>query len=208
MDIDYLIVGSGLSALVFASLMAKAGKRIKILEVHEHPGGFGHSFTIGNKYTFNAQLHYVWDCGEGETVNRVLKQLDLDKKVTFNRYNPDGFDHMRIPSYALDIPSDSQVLIERLSKLFPNKKDNIFRFISEVNIVSQGLKYLTQPLIIGQILNNFGGVFTTAKYVNNTLQDVFDKHSKPCPGCGANLVLHIDTFGISTELSIKCNDCS
>ncbi len=179
MDIDYLIVGSGISALVFGSLMAKAGKRVQILEVHEHPGGFGHSFTIGNKYTFNAQLHYVWDCGEGETVNRVLQQLDLDKKVTFKRYNPDGFDHMRMPGYAVDIPSDSQVLIERLSKLFPEKKDNLSRFISEVNTVSQGLKYLTQPLIFGEILKNFGDVFTTVKYVSSTLQDVFDKFNLP-----------------------------
>ena len=155
MDIDYLIIGSGLSALVFASLMAKAGKRVRILEAHEHPGGFGHSFTIGNKYTFNAQLHYVWDCGEGKTVNRVLQQLDLDEKVTFKRYHPDGFDHMRMPGYAVDIPSDSQVLIERLSRLFPEKKDNIARFISEVNTVSHGLKELTQPLIFGEIIKNF-----------------------------------------------------
>lgn len=179
MDIDYLIVGSGLSGLVFAALMAKAGKRVQILEAHEHPGGFGHSFTIGNKYTFNAQLHYVWDCGEGETVNRVLQQLNLDEKVTFKRYNPDGFDHMRIPGYKLDIPSDPQVLTERLSKLFPEKQDNISRFMSEVNTVSQGLKYLTQPLIFGEIFKNFSGVFTTVKYVNSTLQDVFDKFKLP-----------------------------
>ncbi|MDJ0659524.1 MAG: NAD(P)/FAD-dependent oxidoreductase [Crocosphaera sp.] len=179
MDIDYLIVGSGLSALVFGSLMAKAGKRVRILEAHEHPGGFGHSFTIGNKYTFNAQLHYVWDCGEGETVNRVLQQLDLDEKVTFKRYNPDGFDHMRMPGYAVNIPSDSQVLIERLSTLFPEKKDNIARFISEVNAVSHGLKELTQPLIFGEIIKNFFGVIRTVQYVNRTLQDVFDKFHLP-----------------------------
>jgi all-trans-retinol 13,14-reductase len=61
--------------------MSKAGKTVRVLEAHEHPGGFGHSFTMSKKYTFNAQLHYVWDCGEGHTVNRVLKQLDLDRSV-------------------------------------------------------------------------------------------------------------------------------
>ncbi len=179
MDIDYLIVGSGLSALVFAALMAKAGKGVQILEAHEHPGGFGHSFTIGNKYTFNAQLHYVWDCGEGETVNRVLKQLNLDKKVTFERYNSDGFDHMRMPGYSLDIPSNYQVLIERLSNLFPEKVDNIRRFITEVETVSRGLKYLSPPCIPSQLFKQFGEVFTTIKYVNSTLQDVFDKFNLP-----------------------------
>ncbi|MEO0771003.1 MAG: FAD/NAD(P)-binding protein, partial [Cyanobacteria bacterium J06649_4] len=65
MRADYLIVGSGLSGLVFGALMAKEGKRVHVLEAHEYPGGFGHTFTMANQYHFNAQLHYVWDCGEG-----------------------------------------------------------------------------------------------------------------------------------------------
>ncbi|HAC65284.1 MAG TPA: NAD(P)/FAD-dependent oxidoreductase [Cyanothece sp. UBA12306] len=179
MTIDYLIVGSGLSALVFGALMANAGKKVTILEAHEHPGGFGHSFKIGNKYTFNAQLHYVWDCGEGETVNCVLKRLNLAEKVTFERYNPDGFDHMRMPSYSLDIPSDSQVLINKLSQLFPEKQHQIRQFILEVNTVSQGLKYLSPPLIPFELLKHFRGVTTTLKYLNQTLQDVFDQFNLP-----------------------------
>ena len=97
---DYLIVGSGLSALTFGALMANSGKVVRILEAHEHPGGFGHTFMMAKKYTFNAQFHYVWDCGEGQTVNRVLKKLGLDQEVTFERYDPEGFDHMRMPGYA------------------------------------------------------------------------------------------------------------
>lgn len=46
MKADYLIVGSGLSALVFGALMANSGKTVQILEAHEHPGGFGHTFTM------------------------------------------------------------------------------------------------------------------------------------------------------------------
>jgi phytoene dehydrogenase-like protein len=42
---DYLIVGSGLSALAFGALMAKAGKRVTVLEAHYLPGGYGHTFS-------------------------------------------------------------------------------------------------------------------------------------------------------------------
>nr|WP_263363483.1 FAD/NAD(P)-binding protein [Pseudanabaena sp. UWO310] len=76
MEPDYLILGSGLSALTFGALMANSGKTVQILEAHEHPGGYGHTFTMAKKYTFNAQFHYVWDCGEGQTVNRVLHQWE------------------------------------------------------------------------------------------------------------------------------------
>ena len=132
MKTDYLIVGSGLSALVFGALMAKAGQKVVILEAHEHPGGFGHTFTMANKYTFNAQLHYVWDCGEGAIVNRVLKTLNLDRKVTFERYDPNGFDRMKIPGYELKIPADFEKLNRRLSALFSESSDRIDKFILEV----------------------------------------------------------------------------
>lgn len=145
MKTDYLIVGSGLSALVFGSLMAKAGRTVRILEAHEYPGGYGHTFTMAKKYRFNAQLHYVWDCGEGQTVNRVLKKLELDQDVTFERYDPNGFDHMRMPGYSLDIPSEPEELIKRLSELFPSHSDRIRQFVYEVEKTGAGLKNCHLP---------------------------------------------------------------
>jgi all-trans-retinol 13,14-reductase len=176
---DYLIVGSGLSALVFGALMANAGKTVQIVEAHEHPGGFGHTFELAKKYAFNAQLHYVWDCGEGQTVNRVLKKLGLDTQITFERYDPAGFDHMRMPGYALDIPSDPQVLIERLAQLFPEARTSIRKFIEEVETVGTGMKLLAPPLDPIELLKHPYRVFATAQYLSSTLQDVFDKFQLP-----------------------------
>lgn len=176
---DYLIVGSGLSALVFGSLMAKAGKRVHVLEAHEHPGGFGHTFTMAKNYTFNAQLHYVWDCGEGKTVNRVLKKLDLDREITFERYDPNGFDRMRMPGYSLDIPSNSEELIQRLSALFPQAVDRIHQFVLEVQKTSVGLQNLSPPVTLPNLFKHFGEVFCAIQYLNSTLQDVFDRFHLP-----------------------------
>ena len=179
MAVDYLIVGSGLSALVFGALMANAGKQVQILESHEHPGGFGHTFTMAKKYTFNAQLHYVWDCGEGNTVNRVLKRLGLDQQITFERYDPNGFDHMRMPGYALEIPADAATLIQRLSQLFPEYEEAIRQFIHQVQTVQAGLKILSPPVQTLDLLRHLGQVTATARYVNSTLQDVFDQFKLP-----------------------------
>lgn len=184
---DYLIVGSGLSALVFGALMANNGKTVQILEAHEHPGGFGHSFTMAKKYTFNAQLHYVWDCGEGQTVNRVLKKLGLDQEVTFERYDPNGFDHMRMPGYQLDIPSNPEELIRRLSELFPDDSESpstsprhcIRQFIEAVENTGAGLKKLAPPVNPLELISHAGEILGTAQYLNSTLQDVFDKFKLP-----------------------------
>ena len=179
MKTDYLIVGSGLSAMVFGALMAHAGKRVQILESHEHPGGFGHTFTLAKQYTFNAQLHYVWDCGEGHTVNRVLKQLGLDEKITFERYDPEGFDHMHMPGYHLEIPSDMVLLQQRLSRLFPEHRDHIHQFLKEVQKIRVGLKLLSPPVQPLSLLNHLGEAIATARYMNYTLQDAFDQFALP-----------------------------
>jgi all-trans-retinol 13,14-reductase len=175
---DYLIIGSGLSALTFGALMANSGKTVKILEAHEHPGGFGHTFTMAKKYTFNAQFHYVWDCGEGETVNRVLRKLGLDRDVTFERYDPNGFDHMQMPGYSIDIPSDPAELIQRLSALFPTHRDNISQFVNEVERTGAGLKVLA-PLKPIELLKHPHAAFSAISNINSTLQDVFDKFQLP-----------------------------
>ncbi len=176
---EYLIIGSGLSALVFGALMANNGKTVQILEAHEHPGGFGHTFTLANKYSFNAQLHYVWDCGEGQTVNRVLKKLGLDRQVTFERYDPDGFDHMRMPGYKLNMPSDPEELIRRLSALFPDDSDRIRQFVNAVETTGAGLKKLLPPIKPWELLKHPTQVLGTVQYLNSTLQDVFDKFKLP-----------------------------
>jgi all-trans-retinol 13,14-reductase len=179
MKTDYLIVGSGLSALVFGALMAKTGKKVQILEAHEHPGGFGHSFTMAKQYTFNAQLHYVWDCGKGQTVDRILQKLQLDREITFERYDPNGFDHMRMPSYALNIPSDNTELSQRLAALFPEDIDNLQEFVAEITKVRAGLRYLSPPLQPLEILRHLGTVYCALQYLSNTLQNVFDKFKIP-----------------------------
>ena len=179
METDYLIVGSGLSALVFGSLMAKAGKKVRVLEAHEHAGGFGHTFTMAHKYKFNAQLHYVWDCGEGYTVNRVLKKLELDREITFVRYDPNGFDRMHMPGYTLAIPSSSEELKQRLIDLFPESNRQINKFIDEIQIVSDSLKILSPPIKPIDLIRNFGSVAKTLLSLNSTLQDMFDRFELP-----------------------------
>jgi len=176
---DYLILGSGLAGLSFGALMAKAGKKITILEAHDCPGGYGHTFVEGNIYRFNAQFHYVWNCGEGRVVHNFLKKLNLHQDVTFEKYDSDGYDHNRMPGYALDIPSDLRVLITRLQTLFPEQAKAIEKFIIEVKQVADALDKLPVPLNPTFMLSNLSSSYRLFKYRNATLQQVFDQFQLP-----------------------------
>ena len=176
---DYLIVGSGISALVFGALMAKSGKKVQIIEAHEFPGGFGHTFPYGKYYKFNAQLHYVWGCGEGQTVNRILKHLNLDQEVTFEQYDPNGYDHMKMPGYSLEITGDSQLLISRLSQLFPKHSRNIKHFLLEVEKISTAFDCFSKAGINLDLFKLPQAALGIFKYLKCTLQDVFDQFGLP-----------------------------
>ena len=180
--LDYLIVGGGLSALSFAALMAQSGKRVVVLEAHAAPGGYGHTFSYGaapDIYRFNAQFHYVWNCGPEDTVGRFLKKLGLEEEVTFERFDPEGFDRMRMPGYALDIPNDWDLLAERLTALFPDQAGPCRAFLDEVREVEREIDRLPPP---PRALRMLPQAFRFRRLIhrrNATLQDVFDAHGLP-----------------------------
>lgn len=181
-DPEFLVVGSGLAGLSFAALMAHAGRRVRVLEAHSHPGGFGHTFAFGKgdrTFRFNAQLHYVWNCGPGRTVDNFLRKLDLHREVTFERYDTSGFDRMRMPGWELDIPGDFDELARRLGELFPSSRARLGDFVGEIreterelDIVSEGHGPLGLALRLPRLRR-------ALRYRHATLQDVFDRFDLP-----------------------------
>jgi phytoene dehydrogenase-like protein len=180
MPSDTLIVGSGLAGLSVGALLAHAGAPVRVLEAHYHPGGYGHTFVEG-PYRFNAQLHYVWNCGEGRAVHNFLRKLGLAGEVTFEEYDRQGFDRMRMPGYAVDIPSDLELLGDRLERLLPDAGAAIRAFLAEVALVSAGLdrlRLLRRPLAALPHLPAFRRI---VRYRKATVQDVFDAFRLPLP---------------------------
>src|ERR1700752_5484840 len=70
---DAIVVGSGMGALAFASIMAKLRKwRVLILERHFKIGGFTHTFSRPGGWTWDVGVHYVGEMGEGMTGRRLF----------------------------------------------------------------------------------------------------------------------------------------
>ena len=60
---DAIVIGSGLGGLTTAALMAKAGKKVLVLERHYTAGGFTHSFKRRG-YEWDVGVHYVGQVGQ------------------------------------------------------------------------------------------------------------------------------------------------
>ncbi|MBW2293972.1 MAG: NAD(P)/FAD-dependent oxidoreductase [Deltaproteobacteria bacterium] len=180
MPSDYLILGSGLAGLSVGALLARSGAPVRVLEAHYHPGGYGHTFVEGS-YRFNAQLHYVWNCGEGRTVDNFLRKLGLDQDVTFGEYDRQGFDRMRMPGYALDIPCDLGLLGDRLEGLLPADGAAMRGFLSEVELVEEGLDHLASLRRPLEAVQHLAALRRLVRYRKATLQNVFDAFQLPLP---------------------------
>ena len=177
---DYVVVGSGIGGLAIGALLAHAGKRVLILERHYHAGGYGQTFQAG-RFAFCAELHYVWDCGEGQRVHRMLKKLGLEQQIRFRTLNPDGFDRVLAPGIDYTIGNDFDREHQRLAKLFPEHGDNLRRYFRTVSHIHEemyklpiGFSWWTMaahPIRYRHIL----------RYIGWSLQDFFDSLAFPRP---------------------------
>ena len=70
MRYDVVIIGSGFGGLVCAHLLAKAGKRVLVLERQLQAGGCIQSYQRRGQ-AFDTGLHYVGGLGEGQKLNRI-----------------------------------------------------------------------------------------------------------------------------------------
>jgi phytoene dehydrogenase-like protein len=198
--IDDLVVGSGLAGLAYAALAARSGRRVVVLEAHAHPGGYGHTFVYGKAprtYRFNAQLHYVWNCGPEQTVGRFLRKLGLAERVTFGALDPMGYDRMRLPGLALDVPGDPDLLISRLGALFPRHTDPIARFVREVWATAEELDHLPGrldgPAAMWSIARRLPHLTRVMRWRDATLGQVFAHYGVP-PEAAALLALQWPDF--------------
>src|SRR5829696_168463 len=84
---DVIVIGSGMAGLAAAGLLAKAGKKVLVIERHDRPGGCAHGFQRG-KYKFDSAVHVTSGCeplsfGEGTMIHDLLSVLGVRDLCTF-----------------------------------------------------------------------------------------------------------------------------
>lgn len=175
---DYAIVGMGIGGLTLGALLANAGKRVIIFEQHYLPGGYGHTFVQG-RFAFCAELHYVWDCGPGERVYKMLEKLGLETDVTFRRLNPDGFDRIIGPGVDYTIGSGFDRERERLGEMFPGHEAGLRKYYEIIDTIHRQMYDLPIGFSWRTILAHPKRFSYVLRYQTWTLERLFDKLDLP-----------------------------
>ena len=136
-NFDYVILGAGLGGLSAAACLTRQGYRVAVLEQHYLPGGCCHTFDYGD-YSFCADVHYIYQCGEGEAVKQFLDYIDRD--VPFNSLNPDCIDRVITPDVDFRIPLNWSKFRDRLLTTFPEEARAINLYCDEIKQLAQEIK--------------------------------------------------------------------
>jgi all-trans-retinol 13,14-reductase len=177
-DIDDLVIGSGMAGLTVGALLAAQGRRVLMVEAHDTPGGYAHTFRMGS-YGFCAQVHYIFNCGEGEPIDELLGRLGLRAGITFERLDPEGFDHVVVAGERHRIPNGLQKHRDRLLRRFPDASSAIRGYFDTVLSIERELDALPKTLGWRDILTAPLRFRSLLRYRRATLQSLYDELRMP-----------------------------
>jgi phytoene dehydrogenase-like protein len=152
---DAVIIGAGISGLICGCYLAKSGLKVLIAEQHYKPGGYCTSFKRQN-FTFDAAPHCFGSYREGGVMRKILKDLEVDKKLTIIR--PDPSDIIITPDYEISFWNNLEKTIDELQAVFPEESNNIKNFFyllidSDPNSFSR-MRSLTFKKLLDQYFTN------------------------------------------------------
>lgn len=127
---DVIVIGSGMSGLATASLLAQYNKkRVLLLERHWTVGGFLHSFKRKG-HEWDPGFHYIGEMRDGMQT-RSCMDLVTDSRVQWQQLHEE-FEHFIFPEATFIAPSTREAHIEHLKKEFPHEADNLDVYFKDV----------------------------------------------------------------------------
>lgn len=130
---DAIIIGAGVSGLVCANFLAKAGKKVLLIEKEKKPGGYCVSFSR-KPFSFDVCRHFG-GFEPGRIMHIICTQLGIYERLNLRRSDPS--DIIIIGDKKIRIFSDIEKTKQGFGDAFAHERKNIdsfFDFLSDLNV--------------------------------------------------------------------------
>lgn len=154
---DTIVIGSGIGGLSVGAMLAKAGKKVLILEKHYTLGGYTHLFRRRG-YAWDVGLHYVGQVHiPGTFLNKAFRYI-TNEKLEWAPLD-DVYDKAVFGDEVYEFPRGKENLKAKLKEYFPAAEDQAsidayFQLLSEVEHV--GVGYYVEKVLPPALANIFG----------------------------------------------------
>ena len=177
---DAVIIGSGGGGLAAAARLARAGKKVILLEQHYHVGGYMSSFKRG-PYTFEVSLHGFDGLDPDKGMNVPLfEKLGILDKLTLTR-GPIMYEST-YPDITLEVPADVNDYKKLLIEMFPSEEFGINRMFKDFERINSAFGFflkLQEGDFLGALgLYKPGMFFSLVTNLNTSLSPYLKKYTK------------------------------
>jgi len=143
---DAVVIGAGNGGLTAAATMAKAGKKVLLVEQHNLPGGFATSFVRG-RFEFEPSLHELCDVGSEENPGEVRRLLQQTLGISVGwAAVPEAYRLLTIAEGKdnLDIvmPFGVKEYVDQMEAYVPGSRPSMEKFIKLCEGIMAALAYI------------------------------------------------------------------
>lgn len=164
---DVIIIGSGISGLTTAILLAKKGKKVLVLEGHYKAGGFTHTYKK-NGFEFDSGVHYVGDVHNLNHPTGKIFHYISDGQIKWNKmssaYDKVIFDNT---NEKYDFVEGIDNNIDNLLRYFPKEKSSICRYYKEILSVESQIPYYSIEKALKRKSGSIASRFLSKKFINH-----------------------------------------
>jgi prolycopene isomerase len=172
-NFDVVVIGAGLGGLSAGACLAKAGRRVLVVEREDGPGGNARAFRRG-PYTFDPAIHVTAQGFNVEFLDFYLAALGIREQVELLR--AEDFFGVDIAGERWRLPVGLEALKSYLAEQFPHEADGVTRFVETCAQTTRESQ--APPPRVG--LSDLDAVKAALpmlfKYRRSTLADVLDEH--------------------------------
>lgn len=131
---DSIIIGSGIGGLTTAVFLAKAGKKVLVLEKHYAIGGFTHTFKR-KKFEWDVGAHYIGQVNNPTSLIRKAFDYITNGKLQWDDVG-EIYDQAIIEGDTYNFKKGLQNQINQMIAYFPDDEKAIRLYYDLVNKVS------------------------------------------------------------------------
>lgn len=170
---DVVVIGAGLGGLSAGACLAKAGRRVLLVEREDGPGGNARAFRRG-PYTFDPAIHVTAQGFNVEFLDFYLSALGIHEQVELLRAE-DCFG-VDIDGERRRLPVGLEALKSYLAEQFPREADGVTRFVETCAQTTRESQAPPPRVGLADLDAVKAALPMLFKYRRATLSDVLDEH--------------------------------